>query len=94
MKTPLNRKATVAASLTALTGVGLVGAVQPSQAAAPSAAVDRAQTAVPLTSRTPVKSPLVVYRSGRVAASAVISAAPKLTPMKKKVKKKHRSRRS
>ena len=97
MNTAHSRKAkTLAASVTALTGFGLVVTTAPAQAApaAGRATVAPAQVQTAQPSRAALKSAVVVYRSGRVAASASISAAPKFTPVKKKVKKKNRSRRS
>lgn len=87
----------LAASAVVLVGTGLIVAGQPAQAAAPvEAAPGAAVVKAPVKQfvRTTSRSPLIVYRSGMVSGSASISAAPKVSPAKKKVKKKHRSRRS
>lgn len=87
----------LAASAVVLAGTGLVMAGQPAQAAAPAAepagVAGIAHAPVQHLSRAVVKSPLIVYRSGRVTASAAISAAPRVAPTKKR-RSRHRSRRS
>lgn len=99
MKKKVNRP--LAASAAVLVGTGLAVAGQPAHAvaAAPEAAPGTAAAQAPVQAfeRSQARSPLIVYRSGRVAASASISAAPKVHPAKKgkkRVKRKHRSRRS
>ena len=92
-----NTTRTVAAATAALVGSGLVVAAAPAEAAAPAqpaGIVGVAQAPVAHLTRASVKSPLVVHRSGRVAASASIAAAPQVLHTKKKVKRKYRSRRS
>lgn len=87
---------TVAASTAVLVGSGLMVAAAPAQAAAPAEPAGVAGvTLAPAAhlTRASVKSPLVVHRSGRVAASASIAAAPQVLHTKKRGKK-HRSRRS
>ncbi len=88
MNTTQKRTArSVAMSAALLTGTGLVAAAVPAQAV-----VTQAPTQT-LRARS-VSAPVIVYRSGVVSARASISAAPKLTISTKKVKRKHRSRRS
>lgn len=99
-KTGKNVNRPLVASAVILVGTGLVAAGQPAQATTPIEAIPGtvavrapAQQLV----RTSAQTPLIVYRSGVVARSASISAAPKVSPTakkKKKVKKKYRSRRS
>ena len=87
---------TVAASTAVLVGSGLVVATAPAEAAAPAAPAGVAgvvQAPAQHVSRAAAKSPLIVYRSGMVAGSASIAAAPTMVHTKKKVRK-HRSRRS
>jgi hypothetical protein len=101
MDTPHKKRTTrtVAAATAALVGSGLAVAA-PAEAVPTTEPADVAGVAhVPVTNltRAAVTTRLVIHRSGRVAASASIAAAPQVLPAKakkKKVKKKYRSRRS
>lgn len=96
--TPKKRTRTVAATTAALVGSGLVVAAAPAQATVPAESagvVGVTQAGVQAPSRTSAQGPLIVHRSGSVAARASIAAAPKVVHAKKKKgKKKYRSRRS
>ncbi len=95
--TQKKRTRTVAASTAALVGSCLVVAAVPAEAAAPTepaGVVGVAQAPIQQLSRASSQGALIVHRTGRVAASASIAAAPKFAPARKKAKRKHRSRRS
>jgi len=95
--TPKRRTRTVAATTAALVGSGLVVAATPAEASAPAepaGVVGVTQAGVQQFTRTTAQGPLIVHRTGTVAARASIAAAPKVVPAKKKAKKKSRSRRS
>jgi hypothetical protein len=98
MNTMKKHTRTVAATTAALVGSGLVVAAAPAQATAPSESagvVGVTRAGVLELTRTGAQGPLIVHRSGTVAARASIAAAPKVVHAKKKRgKKKYRSRRS
>ncbi|HRY10148.1 MAG: hypothetical protein H6526_00515 [Actinobacteria bacterium] len=97
--TPRKHVRTVAASTAVLVGSGLMAATAPAQAAVaaePAGAIGVTQAGVQEFTRTSAQGPLIVHRTGTVAARASIAAAPKVVQAKKrkKSKKKYRSRRS
>ncbi len=95
--TPKKRTRTVAATTAALVGSGLVVAAVPAHASAPAepaGVVGATQVDAQGFTRSTTQGPLIVHRTGTVAARASIAAAPKVVHAKKKAKKKSRSRRS
>ncbi|MBK6762945.1 MAG: hypothetical protein IPG68_06560 [Micrococcales bacterium] len=95
--TQRKRTRTIAASTATLVGSGLMVAAVPAEAAVPTepaGVVGVAQAPTQQISRASTRGALIVHRSGRVAASASIAAAPSFAPARKKAKRKHRSRRS